>query len=166
MIRQALVAVVVTATAGIAAGAVQERPRARRDGDDRARFREELGLSEDQQSQLRKLHLDSRKAAIRRQADARLARLALLEALQAPNLDEKEVQAKVKQLSDLHAAQLRARVDTQLAMRQVLTPEQREKMLARRAERPAVRGLKRRPRPRGGDDEGREPDALTRPDVR
>lgn len=142
---------------GIAIAAAQDPERS-----PRPRIKQELGLSDQQVSQLRELRLESRKAAIRRHAETRLARLGLRELVHAPSVDEKALQARIRELSDLHAAKLRARVDAQLALRKILTPEQLEQLSQLRAKRPRPR----RPGPRrgGGDDAERE--ALTRPDVR
>ena len=126
-------------------------------------LRQELGLSEQQVSELQKLRLDARKSAIRRHADTRLARLSLREALQSASVDEKAVEARTRELSELQAANVRARVDTRLALRKILSAEQEQKLKDLRERRP------RPPRPgRRGDDRdaGGERDALTRPDVR
>jgi Spy/CpxP family protein refolding chaperone len=152
MTRQVLFAVMVVATGGLVLAAAQERPRQPREPRgtaDPARMRQELGLSEDQAAQLRKLRLDERKAGIRRRADTQLARIALREALDAPSVDEKAVQARVKELSDLQAAGLRARVDGELALRKLLTPEQRQKLMQLRTERPRPRRPEGPPQPPG-----------------
>jgi Spy/CpxP family protein refolding chaperone len=134
---------------------------------DPAEMKQELGLSDAQVTQIRKLHLDQRKAAIKRRADAQLARIELQELMQAPTVDEKAVALRVKEISDIQAANIKARVDTMLAMKKILTPEQQEKMkqLHRgRMQGPGMgpdgegRGMMRRrmgPPPR--DDEGNEP---------
>jgi Spy/CpxP family protein refolding chaperone len=85
-------------------------------------------------ARLQKFHTDQRKAQIRRRADAQLAHLALQEALQAPAPDPKVIQARIKELSDLHTAQLQAHVDGQLLMKKVLTPDQQKKLEQLRAE--------------------------------
>jgi Spy/CpxP family protein refolding chaperone len=154
-------------------------PRGERRGPgaaDPARLAHELGLNEQQTAQLKKLQLDGRKAAIRRNADTQLARLGLQELMDAPSVDEKALQARVKELSDLHAARLRARVDAQLALRKILTPEQQEKLKQLREQRPRPRfdredarpgrGLRRGPGqgPRPGEDD--DDVALTGPESR
>lgn len=106
--------------------------------------------------------METRKAAIRRQADTRLARLGLQELMQAPSVDEKALQGRIRELSELHAANLRARVDARLALRKILTPDQLEELAQLRAQR--LRPRRPGPRRGGGGDAGRE--ALTRPDVR
>jgi len=88
----------------------------------------ELGLSADQAAQLKKLRDEGRKQAIRNRADLAIARIDLQEAMDAPNVDDKVVAARVKAVSDLQAASLQARTSQRLAMRRLLTPEQQEKM--------------------------------------
>jgi Spy/CpxP family protein refolding chaperone len=122
---------VLTAVGALAvAGAVvaaQERPR-REGRPDRAALQAELGLSAEQAAQLKKLRNEGRKQAIRQHADLRIARLELAELMEAPTVDERAVAAKVKVISDLQGAALKARTDERLAMRRLLSPEQREKM--------------------------------------
>ena len=183
MKKQVLLAVGVLAGVGLAFAAASQEPQRgpRPPGPpgpaDPARMKQELGLSDQQVSQLQKLRMDGRKAAIRRRADTELARLGLQEIMQAQSVDEKALQARIKELSDLQAANLRARVDAQLALRKILTPEQQEKLKQLRAERPRggddgpqgprfERGPRpRRPGPGRGDrdDDGGAP--LTRPEV-
>ncbi len=98
------------------------------EGPDPAVLKQELGLSDEQAAQLQKLQQEERKQAIRRRADAQVARIELEQALEAATIDEKLVAAKVQALTQLHAAGLKARVDQRLAIAKLLTPEQREKM--------------------------------------
>jgi Spy/CpxP family protein refolding chaperone len=105
-------------------GEVRERTH-RPDG---AALERQLGLSDEQAEQLRRLRADERKQAIRRRADLAIARLDLDEALDAPTVDEKLVATRVRAVSDLQAAEVRARADRRLAVRKVLTPEQQEKL--------------------------------------
>jgi Spy/CpxP family protein refolding chaperone len=121
------VAVGVLALAGVVVAPAQERPR-RPGRPDPAAIEKELGLSADQSAQLKKLRAEGRKQAIRHRADLAIARLELQELMDAPTVDEKAVAAKVKTIADLQAARLQARTDHQLALRRLLTPEQREKM--------------------------------------
>ena len=138
---------VIGATVGVAgaqpARAEREGRPGREGGPGLVRMQRELGLNDEQAAQLRRLWSDERKGAIRRRADTQIAHLELEEALAAPTLDEKLVAAKAKALSDLQAAGIKARVDRQLAMRKLLTPEQREKLgqlgRERREARPAGR---------------------------
>lgn len=138
MRRQILVAALVVAGTGAvfaasgggeAPGRSDRRPggpEGRRPGLER--MREEVGLSDQQAEELRTLFSQHRKAAIRQRADLQVARVELQELIHAATLDEKAIAAKVKAVSDLQAAALRARVEGQLAVQKVLTPEQREKL--------------------------------------
>lgn len=134
-----------------------------------AMLKEELGLNEAQVGQLRKLRADQRKAAIRRRADMAIARMELDELLGAATVDDKAVSAKVKELSDLQAASLRARVDGRMALHRVLTPEQHEKMKELRPQRRMMEHRRRGPQGRrmgpppggrgpGDEAEDEEPD--------
>ncbi len=111
--------------ASVMAAPPSDRPMAPRGRD---AVRQALGLTDEQAAQMRRLRDDERKEAIRRRADLAIARLELREALGAPTVDEKLVAAKVKTVSDLEAAAVRAKVDRQLALRKILTPEQFQKM--------------------------------------
>lgn len=120
-----------------------ERPE-RGQGRDWAALRSEVGLSDEQAAELRRLRTEERKQAIRRRADLAIARVELDEALEAPTVDEKLIATRVRAVSDLQAAELRARVDRRLALRKVLTPEQQDKL----------RQLQREGRERGGRRRG------------
>ncbi len=180
MKKQILATVVILAGAGVAfaqmgpgrgAGPAGpgERGRGRGPGMDPMALRQELGLSDAQVDQLRKMRVESRKADIRRRADLQVARLDLHELMTASALDERAVTAKAKEVSDLQAAGFRAHVDSMLAMRKVLTPEQVEKLrtIGPRGARPAGFGLRgprgprpgapgQRPTPPGEDDDSGE----------
>jgi len=145
----AAVGALAVAGSALAVGAQEMRERQRAERADPAALKAELGLSDEQATQLRKMWVDGRKQAIRQRADLQIARLELRELTEAPVVDQKAVDAKVKTIGDLHAAQLKARTDQRLAMRRLLSPEQQEKMkqLARE------RRLQRRP---GAAGPGRE----------
>jgi Spy/CpxP family protein refolding chaperone len=144
----------------------EERPGrdlGRRGGRD---IKAELGLSDSQYAQLKKMRVDERRAAIRRRADMQIARLELNELLDASAPDEKVVAAKVKELNELQAAALKARVDARLALGKMLSPEQREKLNQMRG--PGRRGGHgpRRPHPgRERRDGGPDAEGLTEPEA-
>lgn len=162
MKKQVLAVVGVLAVAGLAFAQAPPQEQKRRQGPaggpqamgmpGPAHMAEALGLTEQQKAQIEKLRVDQRRAAIKRRADRQLAQLDLRELLNAQTVDEKAVGLRIKELSDLHAAELKARVDHQLAMKKILTPEQQEKMKQMRANRPGRgagmgRGMMRGPRP-------------------
>jgi Spy/CpxP family protein refolding chaperone len=141
----------VLVVAGAVVAAAQGRPgREGRPGPEvrpaRTDLRAQLGLSADQAAQIEKIRSEARKQAIRQRADLAVARLELRELMNAPTVDEKAVSAKVKAISDLQAAGLKAWTDERLAMRRILTPEQQEKMRQLVRERWRERG----PRPGRG----------------
>jgi Spy/CpxP family protein refolding chaperone len=169
MARQLVLALGVLAAGGAALAALPD-PDPVAAGPDMGRIQQQVGLTDAQVTQLKKLWGDQRKLAIRRRADMSIARMEMEELLDGPSVDEKALNAKVKELSDLQVAALRSRVDAQLALRKVVTPEQQQKLRGLLRERPRhgregppPRG-ERRPGPGGAgggdrerDDEGAEP---------
>src|SRR5258708_8298512 len=139
MRRQLVLAMGVLAASGAALAALPD-PQPGPAGPDMARIQQQVGLSDAQVTQLKKLWSDQRKLAIRRRADTAIARMEMEELMDGPSIDEKALNAKVKELSDLQAATLRSRVDAQLALRKVVSPEQQQKL----------RGLLRERRGGGG----------------
>src|SRR5512134_350626 len=122
---QLMAAVAVVAVAGsVVAQAARGRRAPRRP--DPAALRAELGLSDEQAAQMEKIGADGRKLAIRQRADLAIARIELEELMNAPVVDQKAIDARVKAVADLQAAQLKARTDQRLALRRILTPEQQE----------------------------------------
>jgi Spy/CpxP family protein refolding chaperone len=140
--RVKVYAALAAATAlGSAVLAAQEPRRARRP--DRAAIQAEVGLSDEQVAQIRKIHLQERKAAIRRNAELRVARLELQELMDAATLDEAAIAARVKTLGELSASAFKARSESRLAIRRLVTAEQYQKMQQHR--RQAVRVRRARP---------------------
>jgi len=121
-----------------------------------AQMAEALGLTDQQKAQIEKLRADQQRAAIKRRADQKLAKFELGELLKAQTVDEKAVALRIKELTDLHGAAIKAHVDHLLAMKKILTPEQQEKMKQMHANRPGMgrgagmgRRMMRGPRPGG-----------------
>lgn len=85
---------------------------------------QKLNLTEDQQSQIRKLHVDFQKKQIQNQAKIRLARLDLAQMLQADKPDRSAIEKAVRDVSALETDNKVARIDQMLAIRNVLTPDQ------------------------------------------
>jgi Spy/CpxP family protein refolding chaperone len=142
------------------AGLVADEQRDERRGTRRARLeaaRADIGLTDEQVSEIRRIHSEARKAAIKRNADLRVARLELDELMAAPTLDESKIAARVKAIADLQAAALKERTDSKLAVRKLVTPEQFQKMqqlrrhrFGERRMRPAHRSPRRAPEGGGG----------------
>jgi Spy/CpxP family protein refolding chaperone len=131
----------VIVVAGAALAAAQGVPGGRREGrPDGVAMEKQLGLSDEQATQMRKLWSTERKTGIRRHADIAIARMELDEALSAPTVDEKLVAAKVRALTELQAAAVQARADQRIAVRKLLTPEQQAKLTQLRREHRGDRG--------------------------
>jgi Spy/CpxP family protein refolding chaperone len=161
--RQLVWALGVLAAGGAALAALPVPDRVAA-GPDMSRIQQEVGLTDAQATQLKKLWSDHWKLAMRRRADMAIARLEMEELLDGPSVDEKALNAKIKELSDLQASTLRSRVDAQLALRKVVTPEQQQKLRGllreqpwRGREGPRLRG-ERRPGPNGAGGSERERD--------
>jgi len=88
---------------------------------------EELGLTDQQKEQIRQVMLDTRKKNIDVEAKQKLARIELHELMGADTPDQTKINAKISELSKLHETLMRNRIESQLAVQKVLTPEQRKK---------------------------------------
>jgi hypothetical protein len=97
------------------------------------RHRKELGLSAEQVSSLQQLGMDSRRATIRRRADAQLAQLDFFGVLRAEPVDMGRMEAKVREIERFKADGIIARIRTNEAAKAQLTTEQREKLTTLRA---------------------------------
>src|SRR5690349_19584149 len=119
------------------------------------RHRQELALSPAQVDSLRKLGTDAQRDAIKRQADRRLAELDLRTMMMPDPADANKprdlakIETKVWESEKLRADVRVARIRTMEQSRQVLTPEQREKLRTlltqrwqhRRPQGPRMRGM-------------------------
>lgn len=133
-------------------------------GDREARLRARLGLNDEQMEQLHKLKVDRQKAEVQHKAAVQVARLEMNELFRAATVDEKAVAAKLKVVSDLEVAGLKARIDERLALRKIVSSEQAEQiermLIGRHRARAAVRAKARQGRPgRGGPGRGPGPQA-------
>jgi Spy/CpxP family protein refolding chaperone len=135
------------------------------------RHQKALALTPAQVDSLRKLGTDSRRDAIKRQADRKLAELDL-RTLMMPDpadankaRDLSKIEAKVREIEKLRADGRVAQIRTMEQSRQVLTPEQREKLRTLLAERwqqrrggqPGMRGM-------APEDGGHQPAAAEQTD--
>ena len=92
------------------------------------RHRQELGLTTQQVESLQKLGMDFRRAAIRRTADQRLARLDLMELRRSDPVDMGKVEAKVREIERMRADGQIAAIRTSEQAKAQLTAEQKEKL--------------------------------------
>lgn len=92
------------------------------------RYRQELGLSTQQVDSLRKIGMDTRRAAIRRDADRKIETLDLMALRMGDTVDMGKVEAKVREIEKLKGDDTIARIRTADAAKGQLTPEQKEKL--------------------------------------
>ena len=92
------------------------------------RHRQELSLTLQQIETLKKLGMDSRRAAIRAAADRKVAQLDLMSLRQSDPVDMSRVEAKVREIERLRADSRLAAIRTDEQAKAQLTPEQREKL--------------------------------------
>ena len=95
----------------------------------------ELGLSEDQEVQLRPLEMGYRKAMIQNGADLRIAMMDMGSLLDAKNPDKAAIDGKVDEIGALQKKMMRFRVDVLLQVKGILNPEQYAKFRSKLRER-------------------------------
>jgi len=122
------VAIGVVLFASFASAQPQERMKMReRSAGFGMRLGEELSLTDEQKDQIHQIFLDARKKNIDTNAKQELARIELGELMMADAPDQKKIDAKVAELSQLHATKMSSRIASVLAVQKLLTPEQRKK---------------------------------------
>jgi Spy/CpxP family protein refolding chaperone len=122
------VAIGVALFAAVANAQPRERMMMRGEGPAmRLRLAEELNLTDEQKDQIHQIFLDARKKNIDVNAKQQLARIELHELMTADSPDQKKIDAKVAELSQLHSAKMSSHIASVLAVQKLLTPEQRKK---------------------------------------
>ena len=95
----------------------------------------ELGLSEQQEAQLRPLEMGYRKAMIQNGADLRIAMMDMGALLDAKSPDKAAINSKVDEIGTLQKKMMQYRVDVLLQVKGILNPDQyatfREKLRQR-----------------------------------
>ena len=109
-------------------------------------IREKLGVTPEQAAKIRQQTSDFRKAEIRGRAEIEVKRIELRDLLGAEKPDKAAIDRKLDEIGAARLAREKSAVDFHLAMRNALTPEQREKLRKLREE---FRGRERGPG-RGG----------------
>ncbi len=92
-----------------------------------ARLMEGLDLSNEQQEQIRQLRMDNKKESIETNAKLKIAKLELRELVAADEPDKNRINAKISVIGQLQEERMAQKINTTLAVKEVLTPEQREK---------------------------------------
>ena len=98
---------------------------------------EALDLSSEQKTKLKSLRADGQKEIAQLQADVKIARIELGEAMHEPTIKQADVNKAVDKLNTARSKMTTIRVNNMVEMSKILTPEQREKM---KEMRPAGRG--------------------------
>jgi len=92
------------------------------------RMRAYLNLTDQQVSRLHQLAVDTEKTSVETRASLQLRGIEMRELLRADNPDQDAILKKVDEVSALRGQMARQRIQTLLAARNVLTPEQQKKL--------------------------------------
>jgi Spy/CpxP family protein refolding chaperone len=117
-------------------------------------IREKLGITAEQAGMIRKQESDFRKAEIRDRADLEVKRVDLKDLLDAEKPDRVAIDSKLQEISTAQLALEKAAIHFHLAMKEAITPEQREKLHQLMSERWQHGGSPARPGPRGEGHRG------------
>jgi Spy/CpxP family protein refolding chaperone len=112
----------VWTSVGFAQPGPQDRPGQRMER--RHQFRDQLSLSEDQEAQMKQMHLDLEKKQTQLQPKIRLARIAMKEAMLADQPDRGVFEKNIKAITDLQLEMKMNRLDHWFKVYKLLTPEQ------------------------------------------
>ncbi len=99
------------------------------------RLRQQLGITEDQAAKIDSAQLEFAKQEIQRRAALRTKRLELAALLRAENTDRGAIAQKLRDINELELQTRLAWFDHSLAVRNLLTPEQRERFKQLQQER-------------------------------
>ena len=99
------------------------------------RFKAELNLTDQQAARLHQIVLEGEKATVKARADLRVQGLELRELLRADQPEREAVMKKVQEISEVRGQMMRQHVESLLAAKSVLTPEQQQKFRSLRAGR-------------------------------
>jgi Spy/CpxP family protein refolding chaperone len=113
-------------------------------------FRERLRITPEQAARIQAQQSAFAKARIRDRADVQVKRLELDELLAAEKPDHAQLEKKLFELNEAEFAMRKAALDQRLAMREALTPEQRDNL------RDMVRNFHMRRMQNEWDEPGRE----------
>ena len=93
-------------------------------------FRQHVGITNEQADKLRALGFAAAKTRARLEADGKIRRIELTELLRAEKPDRAAIDKKLREIADIQYASLKAHTDDLLAFREIVPPEQREKIHA------------------------------------
>ena len=109
-------------------GFCQERGFGHGDGPGILAKAEALELKPEQIKKIKALQLDMAKETVRLRSELELKELELKELMSAEKPDLRLIEAKIDEMAPLRTDFQKKRIEHQLAMREVLTPEQKEKL--------------------------------------
>ncbi|KPL02839.1 MAG: hypothetical protein AMJ90_04630 [candidate division Zixibacteria bacterium SM23_73_2] len=89
---------------------------------------DKLELTYQQKEKMRDLRTDSQKERIKLKADLKIARLELKDLMREEKPVRREIYRKIEEMGDLKVKLQKSRVDQRLAMKEILTPEQLDKL--------------------------------------
>ncbi len=90
--------------------------------------RSKLGITDEQYSKLQSAFFNATKARIKDQADLKIKRLELANLMMADKVDRTQVNAKINEIAALQSSLLRNRIETQIVVKETLTPDQLAKL--------------------------------------
>jgi Spy/CpxP family protein refolding chaperone len=93
-----------------------------------SRMKAALGLTDQQADQLHQLFVESEKSTVKTRADIAIRDIEMRELLRADKPDREAIMKKVQELSDLRGQMMKQHIESLLAARSVLTPEQQNKI--------------------------------------
>ena len=133
MKRFSLIALVAAAMVMWGLTSADARPRKRGGGRSAGAANPEqlakaLELTPEQQKKLKALRLDNAKKMVRLRADLQIAQMDMKSLLDQPAPNSAEVKARVAEVNRVNAEILSKRIDHQLGMKGILTPEQQQKL--------------------------------------
>jgi Spy/CpxP family protein refolding chaperone len=120
-------------------------------------LRQRLGITAEQTTKIQQETSAFRKTQIRSRADDAIKRVELMDLLSAEQPDRAAIDKKLEEIAAVRLAQAKAAVGFHLSMRDVLTPDQRQKLEQMRRG-PGPRGPRR-----GGPRDSDEPPAAPAP---
>lgn len=101
----------------------------------RMKFFEALNLNKDQIEKVKSLHQETRKNTVKLRSDMELKRIDFEEELQKAKADNNTLMKLIGEMAELEAKQYRIRLETRVKMMEILTPEQKEKLIERMSEK-------------------------------
>jgi len=99
-------------------------------------MRQQLGITDEQVSKFHQQNEDFQKAGIQSRATMQIKRMELNDLLRADKPDRAVIDKKLAEVTAAQAASEKARIDHQLAMRSLLTPDQQTKLKQMMQNRP------------------------------